>query len=58
MPKLTTKARQCSLYITASELPCSLFNLSAMVERKGVELFQRNYSELVDQARTRLTGVE
>ena len=34
----------------------ALFNLSALLERELVEPFQRNYSELVDQARIRLTG--
>lgn len=34
----------------------ALFNLSALLERELVEPFQRNYLELVDQARRRLAG--
>ncbi len=34
----------------------ALVNLSALLERELVEPFQRNYGELVDQARVRLAG--
>jgi len=36
----------------------ALFSLSALLERELVEPLQRNYSELVDQARIRLAGEE
>jgi hypothetical protein len=36
----------------------ALFNVSELLERELVEPLQRNYSELADQVRIRLTGEE